>query len=234
MQKITEEMIQYAIEEGVNPRDAKRGYAIVSDPDIGLGAEHIQCVQEMNVFDGDTQASYHAQFIDGFPIIRDWSFSEKDSANYLDTYENRKILLDVFQTMQLSLSNAEVKALMKYLPSMITIARTFDNESGAQEAIVALESLMKKFNWFNLTKNDVEIQVDTEKLRKYIDEGMILEFETSIACMEYLNLYDYQKFQNTEDMKAYQGEYGFEYNGKWYHVCTEEALDVYRRLLKNN
>lgn len=234
MRKITEEMIQNAIEEGINPRDAKRGYVIVSDPDIGLGAEHIQCIQEMNAFDDDTQASYRAQFTDGISIIRDWSFDEKDSANYLDTYENRKILLDVFKTMQVSLSNAEVKALMKYLPSMITIAKTFDDESGAQEAIAGLESLMKKFNWFNLTKNDVEIQVDSEKLRKYIDEGMILEFETSIACMEYLNLYDYQKFQNTEDMKAYQGEYGFEYNGKWYHVCTEDALDVYRRLLKNN
>ena len=232
MLKITEEMIRNAVEMGIKEKDARRGYLIISDSDIGNGAEHVRVVEEIGAFEGDDEASHHAELVDGTPIIRDWTFATKDQAYYLDTCENRKLLLDVFQTMQISLSNAEVKALIKYLPSMMAIAKTFDHEVDAVEAIVALESLSQKFNWAKTNEDEVEIQVDEDKLRQYIDENMILEFDTAVQCMEYLNLYDYQDFKNTEEMKEYQGEYGFSYNGKWYNIETDDALDVYRTIRK--
>ncbi len=68
--------------------------------------------------------------------------------------------------------------------------------------------------------------IDVNKLQKYLNEEMILEFESADECMNYFNLYDGQDFKNVEEMKKYQDEYGFGLNGKWYHISFDEALDV--------
>lgn len=68
--------------------------------------------------------------------------------------------------------------------------------------------------------------IDIEKLGGYLKEEMILEFDSEKECMDYFNLYDGQNFNSVEEMKEYQGEYGFGLNGKWYHISFDEALNV--------
>lgn len=74
--------------------------------------------------------------------------------------------------------------------------------------------------------------IDIEKLGEYLKEEMILEFDSEKECMDYFNLYDGQNFNSVEEMKEYQGEYGFGLNGKWYHISFDEALDVREAAVK--
>lgn len=75
-------------------------------------------------------------------------------------------------------------------------------------------------------------KINEEKLKQYLQEEKILEFDSAKECMEYFNVYDYQNFQTVEEMKEYQGEYGFGIGEKWYHIDFEEALDVREELGK--
>lgn len=68
--------------------------------------------------------------------------------------------------------------------------------------------------------------IDMYKLKEYLDKDMIMEFESPEECRVYFNTYDYQHFNTVDEMKQYQGEYGFGVGEKWYHINFEEALDV--------
>lgn len=72
-------------------------------------------------------------------------------------------------------------------------------------------------------------QINAEKLKAYIENDMITEFDSAEECLEYFNTYDFQNFQSVEELKRYQDKYGFGYGGKWYHINYDEALDVYEK-----
>ena len=69
--------------------------------------------------------------------------------------------------------------------------------------------------------------VNIDKLNEYMEEEMIIEFESAEECMHYFNTYDFQNFKTVEEMKQYQDIYGFGHKGKWYQIDFDEALDVY-------
>lgn len=69
--------------------------------------------------------------------------------------------------------------------------------------------------------------INIEKLNEYLKSEEILEFDSEEECMEYFNTYDYQELKSVEEMKSFQGEYGFNIGKKRYHINTENALDVY-------
>lgn len=71
------------------------------------------------------------------------------------------------------------------------------------------------------------MSINIEKLNEYITSEEILEFDSDEECMEYFNTYDYQDLKSVEEMKSFQGKYGFNIGKKRYHINTEEALDVY-------
>ena len=71
------------------------------------------------------------------------------------------------------------------------------------------------------------MNINIEKLNEYLKSEEILEFDSDEECMEYFNTYDYQNFKSVEEMKSFQGEYGFNIGNKRYHINTENALDVY-------
>ena len=71
------------------------------------------------------------------------------------------------------------------------------------------------------------MNINIEKLNEYLKSEEILEFDSDEKCMEYFNTYDYQELKSVEEMKSFQGEYGFNIGKKRYHINTENALDVY-------
>lgn len=71
------------------------------------------------------------------------------------------------------------------------------------------------------------MKINMEKLAQYLKEDKILEFNSDKECMEYFNTYDYQDFTTVEEMKLYQGRFGFNVGEKRYHINYEEALDVW-------
>ena len=70
------------------------------------------------------------------------------------------------------------------------------------------------------------MNINIEKLNKYLKSEEILEFDSDEECLEYFNTYDYQNLKSVEEMKTFQGKYGFNVGNKRYHINTEEALDV--------
>lgn len=90
MRQITEKMINEAIEAGWSEEDAKRGYAIFTS-DYGNGASHIERIDDMMVFDSDSEAAEQAEK-DGIKIIHDMTFPDEHCASYIDTPENRELL----------------------------------------------------------------------------------------------------------------------------------------------
>lgn len=90
MKKITEEMIALAIEDGWSREDAERGYGIFTS-DYGNGAEHIEKLDCMDVFETDGEAAEQAEK-DEIKIIHDMEFDDENSAAYIDTPENRELL----------------------------------------------------------------------------------------------------------------------------------------------
>lgn len=71
------------------------------------------------------------------------------------------------------------------------------------------------------------MNINIEKLNEYLKTEDILEFDSDEECMEYFNTYDYQNLKSVEEMKSFQGEYGFNIGNKRYHINTENALNVY-------
>lgn len=71
------------------------------------------------------------------------------------------------------------------------------------------------------------MNINIEKLNEYLKSEEILEFDSDEECMEYFNTYDYQELKSVEEMKSFQGKYGFNIGKKRYHINTENALDVY-------
>lgn len=71
------------------------------------------------------------------------------------------------------------------------------------------------------------MNINIEKLNEYLKTEEILEFDSDEECMEYFNTYDYQELKSVEEMKSFQGKYGFNIGKKRYHINTEDALDVY-------
>ena len=53
------------------------------------------------------------------------------------------------------------------------------------------------------------MSINIEKLNEYITSEEILEFDSDEECMEYFNTYDYQDLISVEDLKSFQGKYGF-------------------------
>lgn len=72
-------------------------------------------------------------------------------------------------------------------------------------------------------------QINREKLKAYLEHDMIIEFASSEDCLNYFNTYDGQHFQTVDEMKAYQGTYGFGIDEKWYHISFDKALDVWSK-----
>lgn len=70
-------------------------------------------------------------------------------------------------------------------------------------------------------------KLNMEKLVRYLENDMILEFNSDEECMDYFNTYDYQNFKTIEEMKKYQDRYGFNIGAKRYHINYDEALDVW-------
>ena len=93
MKKVTEEMIMDAIDDGWTREDAERGYAIFTS-DYGNGAEHIQKLDYMDVFEDDEEAAKQAEK-DGIKLIHDMKFDDESTAAYIDTPENRELLKDL-------------------------------------------------------------------------------------------------------------------------------------------
>ena len=74
------------------------------------------------------------------------------------------------------------------------------------------------------------MEIDINKLKEYLADEMILEFSSPEACMKYLNAFDGKQFQTIDEMKEFQGDYGFGREDKWYHISFQEALDVHAHL----
>lgn len=70
------------------------------------------------------------------------------------------------------------------------------------------------------------MRINLEKLNHYLKNGEILEFESDEKCLEYFNVYDHQSFKTIQEMKRYQGKYGFSIGKNRYHINTFNALDV--------
>lgn len=70
-------------------------------------------------------------------------------------------------------------------------------------------------------------EINQKKLKKYLKEERIIEFSSDEECMEYFNTCDGQNFININELKEYQGKYGFNLEGKRYHINYDDALDVY-------
>lgn len=93
MKTITKGMVNEAIKNGFSREDAEKGYAIFTS-DYGNGAEHIQKIDFMDVFEDDAEAAEQAER-DGIKIIHDMEFDDENSAAYIDTPENRELLKDL-------------------------------------------------------------------------------------------------------------------------------------------
>lgn len=74
------------------------------------------------------------------------------------------------------------------------------------------------------------MNINIEKLNKYLNTEEVLEFDSDKECIEYFNTYDYQDLKTVEEMKSFQGKYGFNIGKKRYHINTENALDVYSNI----
>lgn len=70
------------------------------------------------------------------------------------------------------------------------------------------------------------MNINIEKLNKYLVDGEILEFDSDEECMNYFNTYEYCNFKSVEAMKSFQNKYGFNIGKRRYHINTEDALDV--------
>lgn len=68
--------------------------------------------------------------------------------------------------------------------------------------------------------------LNMEKLSEYLKNEEILEFDSDEECMNYFNTYDYQNLKSVEEMKSFQGKYGFNIGERRYYINTENALDV--------
>lgn len=95
MKNITEDNILNAIDNGWNEEDARRGYAIFVS-DYGNGAEHIEKIDIMDVFEDDEEAAEQAEK-DGIKIIHDIELPEEHQAAYIDTPENRELLKSLIE-----------------------------------------------------------------------------------------------------------------------------------------
>lgn len=71
------------------------------------------------------------------------------------------------------------------------------------------------------------VAINRDKLSEYVNNAMIMEFNSPEECRQYFNTYDGQSLSSVDEMMSFQGKYGFGQNGKWYHISFDEALDVY-------
>lgn len=82
------------------------------------------------------------------------------------------------------------------------------------------------FRQLTLQELAEEQGINYDKLKAYLDDEMILEFNTPEECRNFFNTYDGQQLNSVSEMKEFQGEYGFGLGGKWYHISFDEALDI--------
>lgn len=94
--QITEEMIAKAIEWGWTREEASKGYGIFSNPSVMNGAEHIERIDDMGIFNSDFDAAEYAEEVHGVKIIHDLPectcINDDDNAPFIDTIENCKII----------------------------------------------------------------------------------------------------------------------------------------------
>lgn len=69
------------------------------------------------------------------------------------------------------------------------------------------------------------MNINIEKLNEYLKTEEILEFDSDEECMKYFK-YDYRNLKSVEEIKSFQGKYGFNIGKKRYHINTENALDI--------
>ncbi len=70
------------------------------------------------------------------------------------------------------------------------------------------------------------MKINLEKLNYYLKNGEILEFESDEECLDYFNIYDHQSFKTVDELRRYQGKYGFSIGKRRYHINTVGALDI--------
>ena len=113
-----------------------------------------------------------------------------------------------------------------YLKPFLDIVNRAGTER-AQEALKLLEEIPAN-ELYETSVTDTS-GINREKLTGYLENEMIMEFGSAEECLEYFNTYDSQAFQSVDEMKEYQGKYGFGIDEKWYHISFDEALDVWEK-----
>lgn len=142
-------------------------------------------------------------------VIKDTFYTIDKLDDYFSVY-----IIDILP------ENFEPETISKFLEEHETDGGSFSGDY--KDVIRKLNELKEE----KLKNTDFETPINIQKLREYLVEEMILEFESPEECMKYFNTYDYQNFKTVEEMKQYQAEYGFGVGAKWYHINVEEALDV--------
>lgn len=70
-------------------------------------------------------------------------------------------------------------------------------------------------------------KIKMDKLAQYIEEEKITVFDSDEECRQWHNNCDFQRFKTIEEMKKYEGIYGFNIGEKHYMINVDEALDIY-------
>lgn len=70
-------------------------------------------------------------------------------------------------------------------------------------------------------------KINMNKLAQYIEEEKITVFDSDEECRQWHNNCDFQRFKTVEEMKKYEGIYGFNIGEKHYMINMDEALDIY-------
>lgn len=70
------------------------------------------------------------------------------------------------------------------------------------------------------------MKINLEKLNHYLKNGDILEFESDDECLEHFTVNDHQLLKTINELKRFQGKYGFNIGKRRYHINAIYALDV--------
>ena len=93
--KLTEQEIQEIMQEGWSREDIERGFGIFVNDAIMGGAEHIEKIDDVGMYDGDSIAAEVAESEYGIKLIHDIPYDkihDTDIANFVDNPENRELI----------------------------------------------------------------------------------------------------------------------------------------------
>lgn len=148
----------------------------------------------------------------------------------LEEHKNKPELLKAVKNTVLAITGWSIDTLTERLKANLGIQEKNGIDDLIEEGKHLAESktnVLQQPPYNKMVSKQAKI-IDQEKLKAYLAADMIMEFHSDKECMQYFNTYDSQKFETVEEMKEYQGEYGFGLDGKWYHISFDEALDVWK------